>query len=516
MKRWTWCSLFLLATGVVAAPREGDVERRTGLALAEDGASMPYEVGAIWVPENRAVAGSRLIKVGFARIAARTPTGAPPVFWLPGGPGLAVLDDLDDPGVRARKRVLSWLRLAATADLIVVEQRGYSSRGERLVTQRPAYPLARPLTSGDAAAMARRVARQALREQRGRDLAGYTLAACADDVDAVRRALGYQRIALFGGSFGSQWSLALMQQHPQTVVRALLFGIHPPAHRFDMPTALLATLQRIAAEADRDPALAPWMPPGGLMAAAEAVRARLARRNAAMTFADAGQPAVTIVAGEEDFLGDLLYAAGEPASWPAFVLSLYHGHDAAWLRGVVDDRRTRTVKLIAPLIDVSLGVTPERLQRLGSERAVPLIGASRLAPHLAAADIWPSAHAGALPLMAAPSPIPVLMIQGDWDTTTPLEGMLEQLPRFPNGHAMVAHRGGHEGAFQLVRGHDQLKDALFAFLRSGSLDGLPSEIVLASPAFILPDFPPPPRTAVPDTGPAASADWDRGPPAARR
>ncbi|WP_163332058.1 alpha/beta fold hydrolase, partial [Klebsiella aerogenes] len=59
----------------------------------------------------------------------------------------------------------------------------------------------------------------------GKDLSGYTIAACADDVDALRQALGYPRIVLVGQSFGSQWSLAVMRRHPQIVTRAILSGV---------------------------------------------------------------------------------------------------------------------------------------------------------------------------------------------------------------------------------------------------------------------------------------------------
>ncbi len=47
---------------------------------------MEYEIGTLYVPENRHKPDSRLIGVGFARIKgpASTRPGTPPVFWLPG------------------------------------------------------------------------------------------------------------------------------------------------------------------------------------------------------------------------------------------------------------------------------------------------------------------------------------------------------------------------------------------------------------------------------------------------
>lgn len=130
------------------------------IVTAADGTRVPYDIGTLWVPENRTVRGSRLIGVGFARIRARTPTGAPPVFWLPGGPGVTVLDAFDGKSDAAHARLASWLTYGATADLVIVEQRGYTLRGERLETTRPALPLDQPRTAGadahDAIALARR------------------------------------------------------------------------------------------------------------------------------------------------------------------------------------------------------------------------------------------------------------------------------------------------------------------------------------------------------------------------
>ena len=45
-----------------------------------------YELGTLYVPENRAEPKSRIIGVGFARFKALKSTGAPPTFHLPNLP----------------------------------------------------------------------------------------------------------------------------------------------------------------------------------------------------------------------------------------------------------------------------------------------------------------------------------------------------------------------------------------------------------------------------------------------
>lgn len=468
-----------------AARKAGDIEVQKGTAKAADGSSVPYEIGTIYLPENRANPNSRLIGVGFARIKARQPGNAPPVFWLPGGPGLAVLDAFDGSSEAARNRLRSWLTYGAVGDLVVVEQRGNTLRGEMLRQPGRAVPLDRPFTDVQRREAAVQLARDAVAANPDKDLAGYTIRDCADDVDAVRRALGYGKITLFGGSFGSQWSFAVMRAHPDIVARAVLTAVEPLDFGYDMPSHLLAAMKRIAADADRDPGLAPYLPPGGIMAAANAVRERLAK--APVEVALGGQ---RIVLGLEDFQSALQDEAADAENWPAFVLSLYHGHYEAWARNEIKGRQAEPQKLIGPLIDTSLGVTPQRAAQLRADPALPLLGSAGFEPYMAAAEAWPTPDMGDSFRSMRRSEIPVLLIHGDWDSSTPVENTLAQLPYFPNGKAVIVHRGGHDGAFYLLREAPRVKEAVYRFLKTGEMKDLPGELALPVPAFVKPAFAP--------------------------
>jgi pimeloyl-ACP methyl ester carboxylesterase len=468
-----------------AARKAGDIEVQQGTVKAADGSTVPYEIGTIYLPENRANPNSRLIGVGFARIKARQPGNAPPVFWLPGGPGLAVLDAFDGTSEAARSRLRSWLTYGAVGDLVVVEQRGNTLRGEMLRQQAPAMPLDRPVTASQRREAAIQLARDAVAANPEKDLAGYTIRDCAADVDAVRRALGYGKITLFGGSFGSQWSFAVMRSYPDIVERAVLAAVEPLDFGYDMPSQLLAAMKRIAADADRDPGLAPYLPPGGVMAAASAVRERLEK--APVEVAVGSQ---RIVLGLEDFQDALLGEAANPEKWPAFVLSLYHGHYEDWARNEIAGRQAQPQKLIGPLVDTSLGVTPQRAMQLRSDPALPWIGSAGFEPYMAAADTWPTPDMGDSFRSMARSEIPVLLIHGDWDSSTPVDNTLAQLPYFPNGKAIIVHRGGHDGAFYLLREAPQVKEAVYRFMKTGEMKDLPGEVTLPVPAFVKPAFAP--------------------------
>lgn len=493
MKRMPWLSILallpcLLMPSPARAHQAGDIALTSGIVHAADGTPVPYEIGTLYVPEHRGAPDSRLIGVGFARIRGRAPASTPPVFWLPGGPGLAVLDAFDGSSEAARSRLASWLSYRDTADLVVIEQRGYSERGEKLTAMSPSWPRGRAFTAQDDIDDALLRVQAALAAHPDKDLAGYTIAACADDVDDLRLALGYRRISLFGGSFGSQWSFAVMRSHPDIVARAVLASIEPLDFGYDMPSPLLATLQRIAFESDRDPGLAPYLPPGGLMAAIDALRMRFAQGPITVDAQDGGAP-VTI--GLADLQASLLAEAGTPETWPAFVLALYHGHYTAWARDVAEGRQARPFKLIGPLIDTSLGITAAREFQLRNDPARAYVGEGGFAPYLAAAPRWPTPDMGDDYRRLQPIEVPILMVHGDWDTSTPLENMQAQLPYLRNGRAIVIHRGGHDGAFYQLREEPAAKAAVHHFLRTGEFTDLPVEVTLPLPVFALPDFPAP-------------------------
>jgi pimeloyl-ACP methyl ester carboxylesterase len=497
--------LFLMWGSVVVGQeskphqKAGDVAIEKATVRGRDVGSVEYELGTLFVRENRAEATSRLIGVGFARFKALGKPEAPPVFLLPGGPGSSYLPELKGAGMRPGL-VADVQRMRAFADVVLVDQRGFSERGD-VLRHRHSYPADPANEPGSLERSTRAFAElarsaSAAFAQKGFDLRGYTVKECANDVAELATALGYQQVILFGGSFGSQWSFAIMKQHPTRVARALLTGVEPLDHGYDMPGHVVAAMQRIWFDADRDERLKPYLPPGGVMAAARDVVRRLEREPVRVTLAgvkdaQTGEP-VTITLGVEDFRRA---PALRTTEGPAFILTLYHGKYDQWAAMMNMQRRGRTVDfpLIGALIDSSLGVTPKRLHQLRTDPGTMILGHWNFDSYLATAEIWPTPDVGDDFRTAVDCEIPVVFVHGNWDTSTPIENVLEVLPYFRHGRLMVVERGGHGALGQVSRQLPKVYDQLLNYLKTGDHKGLPTRVEVSWPRFSVPSFPAPER-----------------------
>ena len=131
-------------------------------------------------------------------------------------------------------------------------------------------------------------------------------------------------------------------------------------------------MQRIAFDADKDAGLAPYLPRGGLMEAIRTLEQRLAKAPVRVEVSGADGSRQSVVLGLLDFQGALLEEASDAETWPAFVLSQYYGHHEEWAREAIENRKPQAVKLIGPLIDTSLGSTPQREYLLRNDAGVAM------------------------------------------------------------------------------------------------------------------------------------------------
>ena len=213
------------------------LEHRTRLA------SFAAECTTLRVPEDRQTPQGRQLELRIARIPAISRRKAPdPLFLIAGGPGSGTADMY--PEVAA-----AFARIGRDRDIVLVDQRG--TGGSNALQCKPEDPDAVDVST--AASVAQAADCLAALRQRS-DPAQYTSSLAVQDLDRVREALGYERINIYGVSYGSRVAQHYLRRFPQRVRSLILDGVVPPGLvlgpdiALDAEAALTRILGRCAAD----------------------------------------------------------------------------------------------------------------------------------------------------------------------------------------------------------------------------------------------------------------------------
>ncbi|MCB0172270.1 MAG: alpha/beta fold hydrolase [Anaerolineae bacterium] len=184
------------------------------------------DCGYVTVPENRATGSDSSIKLAVARVRTESANPGAPVFLAVGGPGG------DGFGRAYALPVLVPLApVLADHDFIFFSQRGTKHAQPRLNCQgfndAPVETAKNGWSSEERhnheiAAMQSCIDEA---EAQGIDLSAYNSVENAADVDSIRQALGYDKIVLYGQSYGTQLAQFVMRNHPEILESVILDGI---------------------------------------------------------------------------------------------------------------------------------------------------------------------------------------------------------------------------------------------------------------------------------------------------
>lgn len=173
------------------------------------------------VPERHGDPTSREIAIAAYVLPATGSASAPdPIFYLRGGPG--------GSGVGALPELARLTALRVTRDIVVVDQRGTGFSEPALTCPEIAAAQGPEGARADAVSAAAWRACNARLRAEGVDLDAYTTAATAQDLEALRRALGAPSVNLYGTSYGSSVALVMMKAFPGSVRSSVLDGPYPP------------------------------------------------------------------------------------------------------------------------------------------------------------------------------------------------------------------------------------------------------------------------------------------------
>ncbi|HYP48906.1 MAG TPA: alpha/beta fold hydrolase, partial [Thermoleophilaceae bacterium] len=203
-----------------------------------------YSCARLTVPLDRSGAVPGRVSLAVQRMPARRRSRRGATFLLAGGPGQSATDAFNGDGMGA------FAPAHRDRDLIVFDQRGTGRSG---LLRCRAIERANLLEAGAAAA--------ACAAQLGRRRAFYTTRDTVGDIEAIRRELGYSRIALVGVSYGTKVALGYARRDPKRVDRLGLDSVveadGPSALYLDsiaaVPRALQALCRSGCSRFTRDP-----------------------------------------------------------------------------------------------------------------------------------------------------------------------------------------------------------------------------------------------------------------------
>ena len=456
------------------------------IKLAEGG-FFPAERGLMFVPLNRAKPETDVIAVEVYRFkrSDRADPKTPPIFYFTGGPGFSGMAGVLERSGSFESR---WRPFLEMSDLVVVSQRGIGTSMPSTVieTTTPMQPLDQPYDDQKAGADYRRVlsAEKAQWQQLGVDLDGFTVIEAAADVEAVRQALGYDQVIVWGGSFGSHWGMTYMRYYPQSVARAILFGMEGPDQSYDRPSHVWNVFHRVAAEAEQAPELRKFIPEGGLIKVVE----RIVRRANA-------QP-LKVKVGPQDvyFDGSTIVhqlSSLELESWPAMVIDLDRGDFLQLAEAMVRDRQDRAGRKRYGtasfwMLDCGSGISAKRLAEYEADPKRHLSGHTYWI-YENGCPVWES-DLGEAFRQNFETDIPTLIVQGTWDIYTPYENALELAPFFKRGKLLPVLGGPHGAVMAASRVSPEFKAGLWRFAETGAMDEIPDQVAMPKVNWVIPNI----------------------------
>lgn len=400
--------------------------------------------GHVTVPLDRsgAVPGTIALRVKALPPAAGG-TGGTPVLAIAGGPGQAATPLLDS--------FASVLRpLLRSRELVVFDQRGTGGSGR----------LRCPALASGRGSLASVIGRCAT--ELGARRAAYTTAASVEDVEAVRAALGADRLILYAASYGTKVALAYAAAYPQHVERLVLDSVVPPEGIDPFQGSTLASIPRVLRAVCGGDCRFTRDPGADLAALAR----RLARRDGLRGVAlDGRGKSHRVRLSEADLLGlvltgdfDRFLRAGLPAAVhaaltgdpaPLLRLAVHSGggdlsagtdSDAVYVATTCEDGRVpwaagTPVAARRAAVDVAAGALPASAFLPFDRATVRALGTADLCRG------WPESP------IAQPTPplpaTPTLILSGDDDLRTPRIDAAALAGRLPGAQLLEVPDAGH-------------------------------------------------------------------------
>ena len=429
----------VIALGVLAAacsttPQATALQRLHPCATGE--APPDAYCGSLRVYENRQTRTGRQIDLRIVLLPAVGNTPRPdPLFFLAGGPGQAAAQ-------MASELAALFQPIQRDRDIILVDQRG---TGKSHPLNCPGDDSLHSLSESDDTSMNR--LRHCL-EHFDADVRQYTTPNAMDDLDDVRTYLGYERINLYGVSYGTRAALVYLRRHPSHVRTITLDGVAPMNMHIPLFAARDAqqALDRLLHDCDADASCRAKYP--GL---AQRVRALVARVAANPPSVRLKHPRTGIedeVVINDRFLPSVLlgalYSPTTASVVPALIARAEQGDFQGLAALAFAGDQSESVSVGMQLSILCSEDAPRLAEADVARQAEGTVFGMALAEgQLSACRFWPRGQIDASYYQPVVSDVPALVLSGGSDPVTPPRWGADVASHLRNSRHVIVPASGH-------------------------------------------------------------------------
>ncbi len=336
-----------------------------------------------------------------------------PLFFLAGGPGQAA-------GELAKQISEVFRGVQTKRDIVLVDQRGTGkSNPLNCPVERDSLQV---LNEPEGVGLDRL---RACLQSFNADPRLYTTAIAMDDLEDVRAHLGYGRINLYGGSYGTRAALVYLRQHGANVRSVVLDGVAPPDMRLPLFFARDAqrALDKLVSDCEADAQCGAQYPE-----LSNRTRALLARLDAMPSRVRLTHPRTGVaeeVSVDSSFVANILAGALYSPVTASLIPEMIKRAEANDFQGLLALGLVGEAAAQNMSIGMQLSVVcAEDYPRIDGSEAARETKESVFAGHLLssrmkACEFWPKGVVPATYYEPVSSSVPVLILSGDLDPVTP-------------------------------------------------------------------------------------------------
>jgi pimeloyl-ACP methyl ester carboxylesterase len=458
-----WLLLLPMGSIVQAQQKPGALKLEAYPLETPDRQPVAAELGKLTVPENRRRPQSRLIELAFVRLKSTAAQPGAPIIYLEGGPGSSGIAAARGPALGL------LLALRAAGDVILLDQRGTGLSTPNPVCRRAwDLPLDQPANPTEMLRVAKERVQACVADlqQQGFDLTGYNTEESADDIEALRLALGAEKVKLWGLSYGTHLALAMIRRHERSVARAVLSGVSGPDHALlKLPSTVEQQLVQVEALMKADPVVSKLIP--DLRGLVGKLLAQLEQKPVTVEVTNPRTREKAVVTVGK---WDLQFFAASPltqtwgiAAAPAFYAALAQGDFTPLAQAALGLRRSQIGSMMTIAMVCASGASDARKKTIRREAAPATFGNAINFPFPEACAAFPNLDLGKAFRAPIQSHVPVLFISGTLDGRTPVRNVDAIKKGFPKSQHLIIEGASH--GYDLFYFFPRSQEILRDFLR---------------------------------------------------